>query len=248
MQSDSIPPNAGRFATTHWTRVIEAKLDDSSLAKDALEILCQTYWYPLYAYVRRQGFRTHDAQDLTQEFFSRFLEKNYLKDVEQSKGKFRSFLLAALKHFLANEWDKLKALKRGGGKTFVSMEAEHAETKYSLEPAHELTADKMYDRRWALTLLENVLKKLRDHYAQDGKTELFEELKATLVGKKESVPYSEIALKLNMKQGTVKVAVHRLRQRYASLLRDEVASTVSCNQEIDTELKSLFEALGAGIA
>src|SRR5258708_1681604 len=154
---DSVGPCAGQFATTHWTVVLAAGRSDSVPAREALSKLCQTYWYPLYAYIRRQGYSAHDGQDLTQEFFARLLEKNYLGDVDRAKGKFRSFLLAALKHFLANEWDKANALKRGGGLTFVPLQVESAETRYGLEPIDTLSADKIFERRWAPTLLEHEL-------------------------------------------------------------------------------------------
>ncbi|MBM4050253.1 MAG: sigma-70 family RNA polymerase sigma factor, partial [Planctomycetes bacterium] len=165
----SVRPGAGQFATTRWTIVLTAGRSDTPQAQAALGKLCQTYWYPLYAYVRRQGHSREDAQDLTQEFFAKLIAKHYLGDVDRSKGKFRSFLLASLKHFLANEWDKSRAQKRGGGHTFTALDAQTAENRYRLEPVDTMTADRIYERRWALTLLDEVLKRLREEYAADGK-------------------------------------------------------------------------------
>jgi RNA polymerase sigma factor (sigma-70 family) len=240
---DSAPPGAREFATTRWTVVLSAGRSDSTHARDALAKLCQAYWYPLYAYVRRQGHGPHDAQDLTQEFFARLIEKNYLGDVNREKGRFRSFLLASLKHFLANEWDKARALKRGGGHTIIPLEVDTAETRYSLEPPDPLSADKIFERRWALTLLEQVLAHLREEFVFSGKVALFEEFKGCLTGDRDSLPYSEMGRKLGMSEGAVKVAVHRLRQRYRELLRAEIANTVAGPNEVDEELRYLFSVL-----
>jgi RNA polymerase sigma factor (sigma-70 family) len=231
---------ARQFVTTRWTIVLTAGRTDTTQAQAALEKLCQTYWYPIYAYVRRQGHSPEDAQDLTQEFFARLIAKNYVRDVDPSKGKFRSFLLASLKHFLANEWDKSRAQKRGGGQTIVSLDAE---TRYRLEPADVVSADKIFDRRWALTLLDEVLKRLRDEYAADGKARLFEQLKETLTGERSTTPYAKLGDRLGMTEGAVKVAVHRLRQRYRETLRAEIAETVSGPEEVEEELRHLYVAL-----
>jgi RNA polymerase sigma-70 factor (ECF subfamily) len=233
---DSVPPGARQFVTTHWSVVVRA----GGKSAAALEKLCQTYWYPLYAYVRRQGHSPEDAQDLTQEFFAKLIAKHYLGDVDRSKGKFRSFLLASLKHFLANEWDKAHAQKRGGGQTIVSLDAE---TRYKLEPADNISADKIFERRWALTLLDEVLKRVREEYAADGKTKLFDQLKVTLTGERSTIPYAELGAQLGMSGGAVKVAVHRLRQRYRDALRDEIAETVAGPEEVEEELRQLFAAL-----
>lgn len=242
--SGSAPGTAARFVETHWSLVLTAgRGGDSTRGADALAALCQTYWYPLYAYVRRQGRAPHDAQDLTQEFFVRLLAKNWLADVNRERGRFRSFLLASLKHFLANEWDKSQALKRGGGHNFISLDAESAESRYALEPPDHLTADKLYDRRWALTLLDATLVRLRDEFACDGKARLFDELKFTLTGERGAAPYADIAAKLGTSEGAVKVAAHRLRQRYRELLRAEIAATVGTAAEVDEELRHLFAAL-----
>jgi RNA polymerase sigma-70 factor (ECF subfamily) len=240
--STSTPPSAGVFATTRWTVVMQAGTDSPD-AQQALETLCRNYWYPLYAYVRRQGHSPHDAQDLTQAFFARLLEKNYLADVQREKGRFRSFLLASLKHFLANEWDRERALKRGGGRKLIALDEDSAESRYKLEPNVDLSADKIYERRWALTLLDQVLAKLRSEFERDGKLEHFETLKQYLSAGRTSVSYAQAADKLGMNEGAIKVAVHRLRKRYRELLRAEIAQTVATASEIDAEIRYLFAAL-----
>jgi len=218
---------------------------DSPQAHQALETLCGNYWYPLYAYVRRQGHSAHDAQDLTQAFFARLLEKNYLADVQREKGRFRSFLLASLKHFLANEWDREQALKRGGGKRLIALDEDSAESRYKLEPKDDLSADKIYERRWALTLLDQVLAKLRGEFEKDGKLDQFETLKQYLSAGRTSVSYAQAADKLGMNEGAIKVAVHRLRKRYRELLRAEIAQTVATASEVEAEIRYLFAALSA---
>ena len=218
---------------------------DSPQAHQALETLCGNYWYPLYAYVRRQGHSAHDAQDLTQAFFERLLEKNYLADVQRDKGRFRSFLLASLKHFLANEWDREQALKRGGGKRLIALDEDSAESRYKLEPKDDLSADKIYERRWALTLLDQVLGKLRNEFEKDGRLEQFETLKQYLSAGRTSVSYAQAADKLGMNEGAIKVAVHRLRKRYRELLRAEIAQTVATASEVEAEIRYLFAALSA---
>jgi RNA polymerase sigma factor (sigma-70 family) len=233
------------FATTHWSVVLTAQDRDSTRAEAALAWLCRTYWYPLYAYVRRQGHSPEDAQDLTQEFFARLLAKNYLGDVDRGKGRFRSFLLAALKHFLANEWDRAQAAKRGGGQRPISLDDTDAEARYRAEPADTLSADKIFERRWALTLLEKVLERLRHEYALAGKAELYEELKECLTGCKASARYAELGTRLGLSEGAVKVAVHRLRQRYRALLRQEIAQTVSSPAEIEDEIRHIIAVLGS---
>jgi len=236
-------PPAEYFATTHWTVVLHARQPDSPQAHEALERLCQAYWYPLYAFVRRQGHDAHDAQDLTQEFFARLLEKNYLQDVDRAKGRFRSFLLASLKHFLANEWDRRKALKRGGNRTHLPIDSQSAETRYGLEPAHDQSPEKLFERRWALTLLDQVLQRLREEFAAEGKVEQFDHLKVTLTTDRHSVPYAELGARLQLSEGAVKVAVHRLRQRYREVLRAEIAQTVARPEDVEGEIRHLFAAL-----
>ena len=231
------------FVTTHWSVVMAAGRNDTVRARDALARLCQTYWHPLYAYVRRLGHSPPDAQDLTQEFFARLLAKNYLADADESRGRFRSFLLAALKHFLANEWDKASAQKRGGGQMVIPIDFNAAETSCHFEPADNLTAERIYERRWALTLLDQVLRRLRAEHVRDGKEKLFEQLKSTLTEASRTVAYAEIARRLDTTEGAVKVAVHRLRQRYREVLRAEIAETVASPGEVEDELRNLFAAL-----
>jgi RNA polymerase sigma-70 factor (ECF subfamily) len=235
-----------QFATTRWSVVLaagEERARGSDAAQVALGQLCQAYWYPLYAYVRRRGYSPSDAQDLTQAFFARLLEKNVVQAADPQKGKFRSFLLAALKDFLANERRHARTLKRGGGCAVLPLEFASGEERYRREPVDERTPDDLFERRWALTLLEQALARLRDNYTQAGKLPLFEQLKDRLGG--ESMrPYHEIAVETGMTEGSIKVAVHRLRGQYRELLRDEVAQTVSSEADVDEELRDLFEALG----
>jgi RNA polymerase sigma-70 factor (ECF subfamily) len=224
--------------------VVAAGRQASPDAREALATLCQVYWYPLYAYVRRQGHSATDAQDLTQEFFARLLEKNYVGAADPAKGKFRSFLLASLKHFLANEWRRADAQKRGGGQVPLSLDFEGGETRFTLEPAYELTAEKLFERRWALTLLEQMLATLRDEFARSGKLALFEHLKPYLGGDASTVPYRQLAAELGMTEGAIKVSVHRLRRRCGELLRAAIARTVVGPEEVDEELRDLFNAVG----
>ncbi len=217
--------------------------NDSVHAREALEKLCRAYWPPIFAFVRRQGHGPHDAQDLTQEFFARLLAKNYLGTVDPARGRFRSFLLASLKHFLANEWDKAGAQKRGGHQVLIPIDIQSTETSVGVDPADSLTAEKIFEQRWALTLLDQVLARLRAEYEQEDKKELFEKLKVTLTGERRSIAYAEIGKDLNMSEGAVKVAVHRLRQRYRELLREEIAETVVGPEEVEAEIRALFSAL-----
>jgi RNA polymerase sigma factor (sigma-70 family) len=240
---ESSPGPVSAFATTQWTLVLHAGRPDSPDAARALAALCTSYWYPLYAFVRRQGHSAHDAQDLTQEFFARLLEKNYLAHVSREKGRFRSFLLAALKNFLANEWDKVRAQKRGGDRTFVPLDATTAETRYAIEPVDALSADKIFERRWALTLLDRTIELLRAEHVKAGRGPLFDELKGCLTGDGSSLPYAELATRFQTTEGAIKVAVHRLRQRYRDVLRAEVANTVAQPGDVDDELRQLFAAL-----
>ena len=231
------------FATTHWSVVLTAGRNDTTRANEALGRLCQMYWYPLYVYVRRRGHAAADAQDLTQEFFARLLENRWLDQADPQRGRFRSFLLAALKHFLANEWQKARAQKRGGGLVLVYLDDDSAEHRYALEPATESTPESLYERRWALALLEGVLLRLDNEYRLEGKGELFDALKSSLTVNRSTVAYPDLAAKLGLAEGAVRVAVHRLRKRYRQLLRAEVAHTVSSPDEVDEEMHYLFQVL-----
>ena len=222
--------------------VLSAGRSDSTHARDALAKLCQTYWYPLYAYVRQRGYPPADAQDLTQEFFARLLEKKTLGAVTREKGRFRSFLLTALNHFLVDEWKKTKAQKRGGGQ-IVSLDAREAETRFGHETADSVTPDILFEQNWALALLDSVYRRLQHEYEAEGRAALFDALKFSLTGERSSVPYAALAARLGMPENTVKVSVHRLRRRYRELLREEVANTVTTPEEIEEELRCLFRAL-----
>jgi RNA polymerase sigma factor (sigma-70 family) len=233
----------GWFATTHWSVVLSAGGSDTPRAQEALARLCQVYWYPLYAYVRRRGYGPEDAQDLTQEFFARLLAHKWVGSADPQKGRFRSFLLTAMNHFLADEWDRLKAQKRGGGGRVLPLEVETAETRFQLEPADPLTPEKIYERRWAQTLLETVFEQLRQAYEAEGKAALFAELKGGLAQARAALPYAELAARLKLSEGALRVAMHRLRQRYREVLRAEIAHTVNEPGEVEEELRYLFRVL-----
>jgi RNA polymerase sigma-70 factor (ECF subfamily) len=225
--------------------VLTAGRSDTTRAQNALARLCQTYWHPLYAYVRRRGHSPEDAQDLTQSFFAHLLERNAVSTVSPDKGRFRSFLLKSLNHFLSDEWDKARALKRGAGKV-VSLDTQSAETWLRQQPADNLSPEKAFELRWAITLLEEVYGKLAEEHRQQGKAELFDALRTTLAGPGNSAPYSELALRLNMNEGAVKSAVHRLRQRYRALLRETIAQTVASDAEVEEELRYLLRIVVGG--
>jgi len=237
--------NAQWFATTHWSVVLLAGLSPSAQSAAALDQLCLAYWRPLYFYVRRQGYDEHEAKDLTQEFFARLLEKSVLSTVERGRGRFRYFLQTALKHFLANEWNRSQRQKRGGGSVVFSLDAQPEEDRYRLEPAENTSADKLFDRRWAQTVFERVLERLRAEHEARGKSVRFEELQAFLIDDPDAARYLEIAGRLGMTEGAVKSAVHRLRQRARELFREEIAHTVVTAEEIDDEIRHLFAALAA---
>jgi RNA polymerase sigma factor (sigma-70 family) len=239
------PSRRSAFVTTQWTVVLSAARNDTPRARAALESLCQTYWHPLYAYVRRRGHSPEDAQDLTQEFFARILERNAVATVSRDKGRFRSFLLASLNHFLADEWDKSRAQKRGGGKV-ITLDPQIAETQLSEAAARGLTPEQAFEHRWAITLLEQVYHRLGEEYRQQGKASLFDALRLTLAGSSAAAPYAELARQLDLTEGAVKVAVHRLRQRYRDLLRQTIADTVAGPEEVEDELRYLFRTLSGG--
>ena len=231
------------FVTTQWSVVLDAGGQDTDLAPVALESLCRAYWFPLYAYVRRRGHSVEDAQDLTQAFFARLLERNWIGDADRERGRFRTFLLTCMSRFLSDQWDRQRAQKRGGGAAHVPLSFDDAETRYGCEPADNRTPDQYFEQRWALTLLETVLQKLRGEYDSDGKGELFAALNPCIVGGRDSLPYAELAARLHMSEGAVKVAVHRLRKRYRDLLRSEVAQTLAVGEDVDEELRHLFASL-----
>jgi RNA polymerase sigma factor (sigma-70 family) len=239
-ECENQPRNQADFTATRWTLVLSAAQENwSTQTAEAMAELCRIYWYPLYAFVRRRGFETHEAEDLTQEFFARLLSKNYLASVGPEKGKFRSFLLASLQHFLANEWDRIQAQKRGGGQSIISLDGPATESRYRLEPLDRWTPEKLFERQWALAVLERVLTRLETQWNDEHKQTQFQRLKGCLVGS-ESKGYAEIGEELGMSEGAVKVAVHRMRRRYRELLREEIAHTVSSADEIDEEIRYLL--------
>jgi RNA polymerase sigma-70 factor (ECF subfamily) len=231
------------FATTHWSLVLAAGKSASADAEGALAALCQTYWYPLYAYVRRQGHQPDDAQDLTQEFFARLLEKQYLQNADPERGRFRCFLLTMFKRFLSRGRDRAKARKRGGGRKLLSLDFEAGEKRYHREPSHVTTPERIYEQHWALTLLDQVFDRLRVEFDQAGKQREFTCLRVFLTGEAGTPSHKEAAAELGMTEDAVKVAVHRLRRRYRDLVRQEIAQTVAGPQDVDEELQHLFAAL-----
>jgi len=224
--------------------VLAAGRRSTPQSDSALEELCRTYWFPLYAYVRRQGHSKEDAEDLTQGFFAGFLRRNYLEDLSSQRGRFRAFLLAALKHFLANEWDKTRRQKRGGGVPHLSLDWHSADTQFQVAAANQQSPDAAFDREWATALLAKVIERLRAESATEGKAAHFEELKAFLTAAKGEASYPEAARALEMEETAVRVAVHRLRKRYRQLLRAEIANTLADPAQVDEELRALFSAFG----
>jgi RNA polymerase sigma-70 factor (ECF subfamily) len=222
--------------------VLAAGRKSTPQADVALEQLCRTYWYPLYAYVRRQGKSKEDAEDLTQAFFARLLERNYLEGLSGEKGKFRAFLLGSLKHFLTNDWLRANRQKRGGGATVLSLDWQDADSRYQVDPEDKLSPDKLYDRAWAVTLLERVIGRLREEHGGGEKTRMFEQLKPYLMVGKSAIPYAEAAAALGLNEGAVRVTVHRLRRRYRELLRDEIAQTLADPAQVEEEMRALFSA------
>jgi len=233
-------PNA-KMPSTRPSLLLAARLP-SAEGKEALATLCRLYWYPLYAFVRRRGRGTDEAHDLTQGFFTRLLEREDLHAVDPKRGRFRSWLLSSMTHFLANEWDREQTQKRGGGQVIVSIDTEDAEGRYLAEPSHDLTPEKLYERKWALALLERVLAILGAEYARKGKAALFGKLEGTLTGDG-SAPYAQVARELTMSEGAVKVAAYWLRCRYQALLRAEVADTLERPEDVDDEISVLVAAV-----
>lgn len=231
------------FVTTQWSVVLRAGQPESPEAHAALAALCQSYWFPLYAYARRQGCDVHHAQDMTQEFFGKLLEKNYLSVADRRRGRFRWFLLTAFKCFLANEWDRSQAQKRGGGQHILSFDGMSAEERYQLEPEDNASADQLYDRRWAADLLEGARNKLRDEYAEANRAERFKYLEAYLPGGQPTLSQSEVGAALGLTEGTVKQEVFRVRRRFGELLREAVAQTVAHPDEVDEEIQYLIDVV-----
>jgi RNA polymerase sigma-70 factor (ECF subfamily) len=237
------PEGSGAFATTHWSVVQSAGSTDSDRARSALEQLCTTYWYPVYAFIRRRGLNPHEAEDLTQTFFGHLLERDSFKQADRQKGRFRNFLLRSLTNFLNDEWDKKRTFKRGGKQVIVSLEEAAAEDRYRCEPIDSSTPEKLFERRWALTLLQQVLDQLMKEYVAAGKAELFARLQPFITGEMMPGVYKELGAALGMKEETIRVALSRLRRRFGELLRAEIAHTVVSPEEVDLEIRDLFAAI-----
>jgi RNA polymerase sigma factor (sigma-70 family) len=235
--------HGGLFATTLWSVVLTAGHDSSPGADEALEQLCRAYWYPLYAYIRRRGYGPEDAQDLTQEFFVNLLRKNYPARADRAKGRFRTFLLHTLSQFLTDQRERATALKRGGGQVLISLDAESPEDRYRLEVADELTPDKLFERRWAQTILDRAQARLHQEYASCDKGVAYEVLRAFEPGEQGTLSYAEAAARLGVSESAVKSMIHRLRQRHGELVREEIAHTVPSVSEIDEELRYLVSVL-----
>jgi RNA polymerase sigma factor (sigma-70 family) len=238
-----VPPRNATFATTHWSVVLAAQADDPACARAALEQLCTVYWYPLYAFLRRRGQQPPDAEDLVQGFIEHLLESGFFQAADPDKGRFRAYLLTSLKHFLADAADRAACLKRGSGKPTLSLDAIAAERRYALEPADPCTPEQLFERRWAMTLLDTVMQRLETEAAESGRTDLFRQIKGVLLGDRGGVPYAGLASQLGMSETALTVTVHRLRRRYRELVREEIAHTVSRPVEIDEEMRHLFQVL-----
>jgi len=234
-------PGPSRFPTTRWTLVLAAGDPHRKEARSALVDLCEKYWYPLYAYLRRRGYAADEAQDLTQEFFVRVLEGRYLDHADPEKGRFRSFILTSLKFFVADEEDRQRAQKRGGG-VIVPLEFSSGEDRYQREPGHDETPERIFERRWALSLLDRVVERLRNEFVDHGRPEHFERLKVFLLGQSDA-PYAALAREMNTSEGALKVAIHRLRKRYRELFRQEIADTVADPADVESELRFLAGVL-----
>lgn len=239
----NFPSRGGAFVSTRWSIVLAAGRRDTPGSQAALETLCQVYWLPLYAYVRRRGFSPEDAQDLTQEFFHHFLRKRSVATADPNRGRFRSFLLASLKHFLADEWDRRRALKRGGHVTILTIDFGEAEERLLAAESPARTPEQIYERRWGMTLLRQVYLLLEEEHRRQGKEELFTVLSGCLGGERQKHPYPDLASRLGMGEGAVRVAVHRLRKRYRELLRETVAQTVADPADVEEELRYLIRVM-----
>lgn len=232
-----------QFHTTHWSVVLAVRDVDAKERATALERLCCLYWYPLYVYVRRRGFSAEDSQDLTQEFFKRLLERNDIDSVSPMKGRFRSFLLASMNHFLANEWDRAHAQKRGGKVKFISLDEGCPESRYAKEGVPDLNAQRAFERRWAIVLLNEAMVRLQAETRAAGKGALFQRLKSFLESEPEPGEYAGVAKELDWTPGAVAITVHRLRARYRELVLEEIAHTVVAPSEVEDEMRSLLRAL-----
>jgi RNA polymerase sigma factor (sigma-70 family) len=233
------------FDTTQWSLVLAAGGDDSAQARTALATLCETYWYPLYAYIRRRGTDAEDARDLTQAFLTSLIERRDFKHLDKTRGRFRAFLLASVQHFLANDAAHRHAQKRGGGATTLSLDLDSAEGRYRVEPAESATPETLYERRWALTVIDRVLARLRHEFETQGRGREFDALKACLLGETPPGGYARLAETIGSTEGAVKVAVHRLRRRFQTELKRDIAETVSGAEEVDDEIRYLIRALNA---
>ena len=241
--TSSTSPDTSRFATTHWSMVLAAGSPESPRYREALETLCRAYWFPLYVYLRRRGYDVHQAEEHTQAFFANLLEKRGLRLVDPKLGRFRSFLLAALKHFLADEHGRANAQKRGGGRKVLSLDFRRAESQYMLEPADRLSPEKHFEKSWALNVLDRTMSRLKAESITADKARLFDRLKLCLTGAEDADSYGKVAIDLDMTAGAVRTAVHRLRKRYGQVLRDEIAQTVNTKEDVEQEIQDLFVAL-----
>lgn len=244
--SDSVPtshlPAGARFRTTHWSAVVRAGQGDSAIAGPALDELCRIYWYPLYTFARRQGSNPAEAEDLTQAFFARLLERNFVRQADPEKGRFRSFLLTLFRRFVANEWNRQHMQKRGGYQPILPLDSAWAESRYGAEPARGEPPDVLFERQWAMTLLDQVMNRLEREYVESGRARLFGRLEACLSRDPTAAPYAEIATELGLTEAAVKMAMQRFRARYRVLLREEIAKTVASDDEVEAELEHLFAA------
>jgi RNA polymerase sigma-70 factor (ECF subfamily) len=236
-------PSSAGFPTTAWSRILEAGGPAEPQARAALEDLCRDYWYPLYAFLRRKGVDAESAQDLVQSLFAELLARDDLRGLDPARGHFRSYLMACATHLLAKHRARERAARRGGGSPILSLDGPAAESRYGIEPSHELTAERLFERRWAVTVLDLVLSGLDAEMAGSDRQVLYEQLRPSLLGQPDALPYAEIASGLGMTEAAVKMAAHRLRARYRERLRDEIARTVADPSEIDDEIKELLDVL-----
>ncbi len=241
--TDSVRQGGQWFSTTQWTLVLEAGDTQSPHSRHSLEILCERYWHPVYRYIRYRGYDRSEAEDLTQGFFAQLLEKNYLKVADRERGRFRSFLLTSVKHFLADQWDRAQAQKRGGGKSWLQLDFESAET-LCREPAQGTTPETIFERQWAVTMLGGILDQLREEATQNGSAERFSRLQGFLTGDTTGTPHKQVAQELGISEEAVRVSIHRMRRRFGKLLRDQITQTIAEPEQIDDEIRYLFAVLG----